>query len=295
MSAKEKIHRCYGGRRDAERIRKIDAMHFIMPVILPGRTDNEAFISETVDLTNVNEYLAKRNAESPEYHYNLFQLIVTALMRTVHLRPKMNRFIANNTMYQRNDVTASFVIKKEFKDDGKEGMAFITARPEDTLESIHNELYRQITENRDVEMKDSSTEEGMDFFFSMPRLLSHAALKMVRVLDRHDRLPYSLVRDNPYYATLFLSNLGSIRLRAGYHHLANFGSNSVFVVIGEIKKRPVFDENGEVTLHDTVTVGITVDERIADGYYYSKTIRLFKNLMDQPELLEQRMDQPVEY
>ena len=29
-------------------------------------------------------------------------------------------------------------------------------------------------------------------------------------------------------------------------------------------------------MRETVDLGFTVDERIADGYYYSKSIRLFK-------------------
>ena len=39
-------------------------------------------------------------------------------------------------------------------------------------------------------------------------------------------------------------------------------------------------------MKDSVELGLTVDERIADGYYYAKSIRLLKKLLDNPELLE---------
>ena len=42
-------------------------------------------------------------------------------------------------------------------------------------------------------------------------------------------------------------------------------------------------------------LGITIDERLADGYYYSKTIKLFKTLMEHPELLETPAAQQIEY
>ena len=42
-------------------------------------------------------------------------------------------------------------------------------------------------------------------------------------------------------------------------------------------------------------LGITLDERIADGYYYSKSIRLLKHLLQNPELLELPANQEVEY
>ena len=41
-------------------------------------------------------------------------------------------------------------------------------------------------------------------------------------------------------------------------------------------------------------MSITLDERIADGYYYSKSIRILKHLLQNPELLEERADKEVE-
>ena len=63
----------FGDRKDGIKLRKIHSMHVIMPLIFPNRCDNEAFISERIDLTAINAYLAKKNANNPEYAYNLFQ------------------------------------------------------------------------------------------------------------------------------------------------------------------------------------------------------------------------------
>jgi hypothetical protein len=43
-----------------------------------------------------------------------------------------------------------------------------------------------------------------------------------------------------------------------------------------------------------VEIGVTIDERIADGYYYSKTVRLLKYLLQNPELLEQPFETEVQ-
>ena len=66
--SKEK--RRFGDRRDATLIRQQDGMHLIMPMIYPNRCDNEAFISERIDLTNIDKYLEKRNAENPEFDHS---------------------------------------------------------------------------------------------------------------------------------------------------------------------------------------------------------------------------------
>ena len=42
-------------------------------------------------------------------------------------------------------------------------------------------------------------------------------------------------------------------------------------------------------MRETVDLGLTVDERIADGYYYSGTMALVKKLLAEPELLEEAM------
>lgn len=282
-----------GDRRDGTLLRDIDSMHLFMPLMYPNRCDNEAFLSECIDLTNINKYLEQKNAGDPEYKYNLFQVMVTAMLKTITLRPKMNYFIANQNMYQRNEVSAAFTIKKIFSDRGDEALAFIHAKDSDTIDTIHNEIYRQVSYCRG-DNKDAST-AGMDTIQKLPRFLMKPIGRIARFLDRYGWMPKSLIATDPFYSSVVLSNLGSIKLHAGYHHLTNWGTTSVFCVIGEIKKRPFYDDEGNVTMHESVDLGLTIDERIADGYYYSQTVRLLKKLLENPELLELPLDEKVEY
>ena len=70
--------------------------------------------------------------------------------------------------------------------------------------------------------------------------------------------------------------------------------SSVFVVVGEKKKRPFFNEDGSFEMRPSIDLGLTVDERIADGYYFSKTVRIIRHLIEHPELLEQPACTPVD-
>ncbi|MBR4949992.1 MAG: 2-oxo acid dehydrogenase subunit E2 [Clostridia bacterium] len=282
--------RRFGDRKDGKLLREIDSMHYIMPLIYPNRCDNEAYMNFCVDLTNAETFLEKKNANSPEYKYNLFQLVLTAMLKTIMLRPKMNYFIANGKMYERNDVTAAFTVKKIFSDNGGEALARIYAKEEDTLDSIHNEIFRQVSFCRS-DKKDKST-ESMDLVSKLPG--RNLIGSVVRFLDKHGWMPNSMIATDPYYCSVVLSNLGSIKLDAGYHHMTNWGTNSVFCVIGRMEKRPFFDEDGKVTMKQSVNLSLTIDERLADGYYYSKTIQLFKHLLENPELLELPLSEKVE-
>lgn len=282
-----------GDRKDGTLVRNLDSMHFIVPLLYPNRCDNEAFISETIDLTNVDRFLEKKNADNPEYKYNLFQIVITAMLKVLTLRPRMNQFIANKNLYMRNDLSASFVVKKQFSDHGEEALAFIHAKGTDTLESIHQSIFQQITFCRS-ENKDAST-ESMDTFNKMPRFISKTIVAFICWLDRHGWVPSSLIASDPYYSSIVLTNLGSIKLHSGYHHLTNWGTNSVFCVVGEKKIRPFYDDDGNVSMKDSIDLGLTVDERIADGYYYSKSVALLRKLLENPELLEKPLSEEVEY
>ena len=64
-----------GDRKDAYLLRDLDAMHKFIPYLLPNRCDNEAVMSELIDLTAVNEYVAKKNASNPAFRYTLFHVL----------------------------------------------------------------------------------------------------------------------------------------------------------------------------------------------------------------------------
>lgn len=284
--------RKFGDRKDGRLIRELDSLHFVTGVIYPNRCDNEAFISETIDLTNLNEFLKKKNAGNPDYKYNLFQCILTALVRTITLREKLNRFIANDNFYQRNEVSASFVVKKQFADNGGEALAFLHTKGDNNLDSIHEYIRKQVMECRSDKV-DSST-NAMDIFNKMPRWFSKFVIHIMMFVERHGWIPRSIVATDPYYSSVVLSNLGSIGMKSGYHHLTNWGTCSMICLIGQMKDRPFYDENGNVTMRPSVDLGITLDERLADGYYYSKSVKLLKKLLENPELLDEPLNKEVE-
>lgn len=294
MAAKKKIKRRWGDRFDGTLIRHLDGMHVIMPLLYPNRCDNEAYIAETIDLAPIRAYLEKKNGAKPEFKYTMFHIIVAAMIKTLTLRPKLNRFIANRNMYQRNEVSAAFTVKKQFLDEAKEGLAIIHASDDDTMDSLHEQLFKQISFNKKVDGTTDPSSNAMDIVSRIPRPIMKFFVDIIRFLDVHGHCPRGLIKTDPYYTSCVLSNIGSIHLRSGYHHLVNWGTNSLMVLIGEIRKKDIKDENGKVSEREVVDLGMTIDERLAGGYYYSKSIKLLKKILANPELLDAPMSQPVE-
>ena len=286
--------RKWGDRKDGIWLRDIPAMNRLMPTLMPNRADNEAHITVEIDTRPMNAYLEKLNEGQTEDKYTWFHLISAAVGKAFILRPKMNRFIVGSKMYQRRDVTVGFTVKKKFNDHAEEALAFFTYDPKETLESYHEKIMKQIHLTKSDVEKDTST-GAMDIICKLPQWLITAIVKLVLWLDKHGWAPEALVGSDPNHAAIFLSNLGSIGLPGGYHHLVNWGTNSCFIVVGKKYMKMDYDKDGNADLHEVIPIGITLDERIADGYYYSGTVALVKELLEHPELLEMPADTPVEY
>ena len=189
-------------RRDGKLLKEIDSMHFIMPLMYPNRCDNEAFMYERFDLTKTNEYLEKKQAEDPNYKYNLFQIIVTALLKTLTLRPEMNRFIQGRRMYQRNEITISFVAKRQFKDGADEALIVLRPKDSDTLESISKKIRGDVHEQRKHEHAVDGVDKIMDNLVKLPMPLLALIVRIIRYLDFWGINPDFLTEGDPNYSTV---------------------------------------------------------------------------------------------
>ena len=284
-------------RRDGTLVPETDPMHLITPHMVPNRCDNEAVLTELFDMTAVEAYLAKKNADGPEFKYTFFHVICAAIAKVLVLRPRMNRFYAGRRLYDRNDILFAFVVKKKFADNGAEALAIIKVDKDGEIspvEQIHGKV-KDIVYSVRKENKTEGTTEKMGILTKLPRGLLHFVMSFLNWLDYHGKYPAALMKDDPYFASVFVSNLGSIKMHANYHHLVNWGTNSIFVVIGEKKLTPFFQPDGSVQMRDALELGLTIDERIADGVYFAKSIHLLRRLLSQPELLDEPIQTPVDY
>ncbi len=271
-----------GDRRDGTLIRNIDAMHYIMPLMYPNRCDNEAYMKLAVDITKTEEYIKEYNKAHPDNRIAIFDVVITAVLKIIRLRPQLNRFITNQTLYQRNNLTAAFTVKKDFRDDGDETLARIVASDNDNLESLSRQIRQQIAA---CKTQDDQSTEAMNIIKKIPG--KHLVSKIAIFLDKHGWMPQAAIATDPYQCSVVLTNLGSIGMDIGYHHLMNWGTNSIFVVVGTKKHKPHYDQEGNVTMIKELDLSFTIDERISDGFYYGRSMKLLKQIIEDPKLLEE--------
>lgn len=274
----------------------VDSLHVIMPYIYPKRTQNEAVLGEVIDITNIDSYLEKKNAENPDFKYTWFHVICAALAKVLILRPKMNYYIQNFRMYEHKEITFAFTVKRQFNDEGKEALATIDIDRDGNapIEQVHDKVRDFVTMVRSSDKAEEITEK-MDIVSVLPRFLMRFFFWTIRKMQYFNIYPDALRRGDPGFSSIFISNLGSIKMNADYHHLADWGDNSLFVVIGEKKMRPAFKEDGSYEMRNTIKLSLTIDERIADGYYFARSMKLLRHLLQNPELLEKPASDPIDF
>ena len=59
--------------------------------------------------------------------------------------------------------------------------------------------------------------------------------------------------------------------------------------------RSVIGEDGERRLRDVVDLGLTIDERIADGFYFARSLKIIQYMLAHPELLERPLKEEIDF
>ncbi len=292
MSEKEtKRKRRWGDRRDA-RLVKAPGLQTIMGYLWPKRTDCEVYISDKIDATELLKYLERKNAEHPDYKTTIFHAAITAMARMVKERPLMNRFIQGYRIYERDEITISFVAKRRFADGADEALMVLTPKDEDTLDTVSRKIVGDVRETRKSENSTDGVDALLDSLARLPRLLLMVIVRVVRWLDFWGVNPKALTEGDPNYTTILTSNLGSIQTPSVYHHLNNYGTNSIMITVGTLHKEELLMPDGTKEIRNVVDYGATLDERIADGFYFARSMKLIKHVFAHPELLDRPIGQP---
>ncbi len=284
--------RRWGDRYDAKLVRDIDGLHHYMGYLMNKRTDAEVYINEKIDVTELAKYIEEKN-KSGERKVTLFHCVIAAVARTVKMRPLLNRYISGKRFYMRNEITMGFTVKKQFEDHAEETLMIYKPKDDENLCAITDRLSPKVKKIKGE--KTQSVDEILNIVKRFPKPVMYLFMAIMRFMDSHGLMPKAFSSVDTNYVTVMLSNLGSIKCDAVYHHLNNFGTNGIVITIGEKHKEVLFDENGQPTVRDVMNIGVTLDERIADGFYFARSLKLIKHLFKNPYLLDKTLGEEIDF
>lgn len=146
------------------------------------------------------------------------------------------------------------------------------------------------------EVKNAPQEDtGLDSLVANLNLIPSVVLKFVvwllKLLDYFGLIPKFLLELSPFHASLYFTSMGSLGIRPIYHHLYDFGNLPVFGAFGCKRRANEVQEDGTVVQRKYIDMKFTLDERIADGYYYATFFKYYRNLLRHPEILDNPPEQ----
>ena len=284
--------RKFGDRKDAKLCRDVLGMNQICIDLKPRRSLGELYINQKVDVTNLVEYI-KECKDSGKDKITYFHAFVTAIGKIIYLRPLLNRFVANRHVYEHNDVSLSFVMKTEFNDKSEEIMVITPVEKDDNIFTVSDKIRSKVNKVRKKGDTGKGANDAIQIIGKLPNLIRVPIVGLFKFLDQKGLLPGFLVEDNLYYSSMVLSNIGTLKCGGIYHNVTDFGTCSGLITMGEIKEE-VVKENGKDVTKYYCEFGVTIDERIADGFYMIKSLQLLQYILNRPELLEGRADEKIE-
>jgi len=268
----------FGRRADATQVRDLSNLRRMMPYVSPRRNESLFYMMQSIEVEAALEYLAKKNAERPpERPITLFHLLLRSCSHALYLRPGVNRFVKAGRLWQRDGEWMTFSAKRAIADGSPMFTVKRRFRPEsESLEEMVDAIYERLGAGRAGRRTTSDRETA--FLLRLPGFAVRAAMGLARLADALGLLPRGMIEADPLFTSIFLANLGSIDYPAGHHHLWEYGTCSIFGVMGRIEPGPDGRRG--------IRVAWTYDERIEDGLYSYHSLEGIRKRMESPELLE---------
>lgn len=275
----------FGFRSDGKKVKGMNIIEKAEPFFMPQRIDAVNYYTAKIPCQPMDEFIARERKNGNTYTY--MHLLFATIVRVFYTRPKLNRFIMRGSVYQRNTLSITMDIKPKLEEEADNITCkfYFTGRESlpQIKKMVDDEIAKYTVGGTDV--KEQATTKTAKKFCALPDWLFRIALGLARWLDKHGMLPKGLIHASPFHTSCFITNLKSIKLGHIYHHLYNFGTTTMFFAMGKEKVEPYVENNKEIKLAKFMNIGITMDERVADGFYYGKSLKLMTDLLTNPDSL----------
>ena len=247
-------------RSDGTLIRNVHPYRRLMSHIMVTRNESVVYMDDYVVADDLLAYLEKAKGR---FGADISHCLVGACAVGLAEAPTMNQFVMGRRLYQRRQREISFSMKRQaMNKKAKIAVVKKAIRSGLTFREFCDEVNAEINVQRTD--KKTYADKEYNLFTMVPRPVLNWAVTLFRWLDYHNILPASFIESDGMYASIFVANLGSLKMRAGYHHLYEWGNCSMFMMVGRIEEKP-WVVDGEVVPRKILHIRWTYDERIDDG------------------------------
>ena len=275
----------FGDRKEGRRVRTLPAYLNLIPYIMVKRNDANNFFQDSVETTEIDRFLRAKRTEGYK-GLGFLHLIVACYVRTIALRPGINRFIGGQRIYARRDIVVSMTVKRGISSDATETTIKVHFAPTDTIFDVYRKMNERIDEIK-ADTGDNNAEAVSGTLFKLPGLFLKFVIWLLTLFDYFDLMPRVILEASPFHSSMFITDLGSLGIPPIYHHLYNFGNVPVFVSFGAKRRAMELDRDGQPVERKYIDYTVVTDERICDGSYFASAFKHVKYFLMNPQTLEE--------
>ena len=271
-------------RREGRQMRSLSAYQRIVPYLLRRKSEAACSISDSVEVSGIEQWLRQKRAEGWT-GLGFIHLLVAAYVRTVSMRPGINRFISGRRLYARNEVQVVLSVKRGSSSGASETCVKVAFSPTDTVFDV----YRRLSEAVDGVKADVTVSEPEHIagqLMRLPRFLVRLVTAVARFLDYFDWLPAGWLEASPFHGSLNVIDMGSLGVVPVQQALPDLGNIPCSISFGARRKVRELTAEGETREFHYVDYRVTCDGRIVDSYYYASALKCLKFFMKNPAHLE---------
>ena len=287
-------HPTWGDRIDGRRIRTMSPMEQISAYFQVERNTCSNLFEESFEITPVERYIRQKRREGLT-DFGITHVLLAAYVRGVAKYPQLNRFISGQKIFSRgSDIQYCMTVKKEMSVESPDTTIKVHLVPSDTAADVYHKLSAAIEEVKSTQELDSGLDNLVQYLNLVPSVVLKFTVWLLKLLDYFGLVPKFLLELSPFHGSLFFTSMGSLGIPPVYHHLYDFGNLPVFAAFGCKRKALELQEDGSVIQKKYIDCKFTLDERIADGYYYATFFKYYRRLLRNPEILDQPPEEIVQ-
>jgi len=253
----------------------------MVPFLMRGRNESAVYFEQTIDLSATLPWIDTFNRDrSPERRVSIFPLFLYTAARVLHERPRLNRFVSGRRIHEREGVWISFAAKKRMDDDAPLSIVKRRFPADESFAEMVDDLQGDVAKARSDEP--NAVDKELSVLLRLPTPVLDGAVRLLRALDFLNLAPRALLESDPMYTSMFVANLGSLKIDAAYHHLYEHGNCPLFATVGKVEKTPMVADDGSIEARPAVRLKYSYDERVEDGMYCARALDSFKQRIEAP-------------
>ncbi len=254
--------------------RKVAAAMYIKPV------DSKILGSVDIDVTDLEVFINRKRKKGVKI--TLTHCVTLALARGIRTEvPELNCYVKRGKIVERDYVDAmiSVLLKRE-----EMGSVRVPGADKMTLVELSDFLSLKIKEARTGNESKEMKKKGM--IAAVPWPFRRWLFKLIKLITITWGFSVAGISANNY-GSFVVANIGTLGLDTGYPALFPTSNVAMVVTMGGVFKKPAV-VGDKVLPRKILTISVALDHRVVDASHGGKMFRYVKNVVRNPEILDQK-------